>query len=132
MKNKVVIIGLDGATWDVLTPLMARGEMPTLRRLAEEGASGTLKSTTPPMTPTACVTLYTGVNPGKHGIIGFENLPKDGQTELVNSTSWRYKTIWQILSENGRRSILVGLPLTYPPQEINGIVGLIYVLLRAL
>ena len=68
----MLIIGLDGATFDVLKPLMAEGRMPRLKEAIAAGASGLLRSTVPPITPAAWTTFLTGKNPARHGIIDFE------------------------------------------------------------
>ena len=65
---KLLVLGLDGATWDVMTPMMEQGELPHLARLVAEGASGPLLSTIPPVTAPAWSSFMTGLNPGKHGI----------------------------------------------------------------
>ena len=72
VADKLLILGLDGATWDVLNPLIAEGYMPRLSAAVKTGASGVLRSTTPPITPAAWTTFLTGKQPGIHGIIDFE------------------------------------------------------------
>ena len=67
----MVIVGLDGATWDLLRPRMADGRLPNLRRLADEGVTGNLTSIFPPETPAAWPSFMTGKNPGKHGVFDF-------------------------------------------------------------
>jgi len=121
--NKVLIIGLDGGTWRVLNLLMGEGQMPNLANLVEEGTSGILNSTLPPLTPPAWASFQTGVHPAKHGIYDFTQYrPGSYKPDFVSSASLGEKTIWNILSEAGRRVILVGVPLTYPPGRVNGIV----------
>ena len=66
MKPKVIILGLDGATWDLLDPWMEAGELPHIARLVREGASGPLQSTLEPITPCAWASMVTGKNPGKN------------------------------------------------------------------
>ncbi|UCF34348.1 MAG: alkaline phosphatase family protein, partial [Phycisphaerales bacterium] len=84
--RKVLIIGLDGATWNVLKPVMGEGHMPHLKRVVDTGVSGVLHSTIPPITPAAWTTFLTGKNPGRHGIIDFESYnPKTNKLEF-NST----------------------------------------------
>ena len=68
---RTLIVGIDGATWDVIDPLMAAGRMPNLARLVKEGARAPLNSTTPPMTLPSWSSMLTGTNPGKHGIFDF-------------------------------------------------------------
>ena len=72
---KVFVLGLDGATWDVLKPLAEEGNLPNLARLKGSGASGTLRSIFPPLSPVAWTGIMTGKNSGKHGIFEFSNTP---------------------------------------------------------
>lgn len=121
--SKVLIIGLDGGTWRVLNLLIEEGQMPNLARLVEEGTSGILNSTLPPLTPPAWASFHTGVYPAKHGIYDFTQYRLGAyKPDFVSSASLREKTIWKILSEAGRKVVLVGVPLTYPPERVNGVV----------
>lgn len=121
MARRVLIIGLDGATFDVLNPLMEAGRMPHLRRLIETGTSGILDSTKPPITPAAWTTFMTGKGPGRHGIIDFEKYDTVSHRLAFNSTfEIREKTIWDILSEKKFRVGSINLPMTYPPKRVNG------------
>ncbi len=120
--KKVLIIGLDGATFDVLNPLMAEGRMPRLQKAIAEGASGLLRSTVPPITPAAWTTFLTGKNPGTHGIIDFERY--DALTNKLGFNSTRcldhVRNLWQILGDQGLRIGSVNVPMTYPPTPVNG------------
>jgi predicted AlkP superfamily phosphohydrolase/phosphomutase len=117
----VLIVGLDGATFDVLNPLMAAGRMPSLKRLVETGTSGILDSTKPPITPAAWTTFMTGKGPGRHGIVDFEKYDVRTNQLSFNSTyEIREKTIWEILSEKGFRVGSINVPMTYPPRKVNG------------
>jgi predicted AlkP superfamily phosphohydrolase/phosphomutase len=120
-NRKVFIFGIDGATWDVLRPMVDAGVMPTLRKLSKEGQSGILNSTIPPDTATAWTTFQTGVNPGKHGIFDF-NLYQPGEyaTGFLSSRRIPLETIWKILSRNNKKVLLMNVPVTYPPYEVNG------------
>jgi predicted AlkP superfamily phosphohydrolase/phosphomutase len=116
-----LILGLDGATFDVLGPLMQAGRMPNLLRLTQQGVAGTLVSTKPPMTPAAWTTFMTGKGPGKHGIIDFERYdPWTGQISFNSTFQIREKTIWEILSTKGLKVGSINLPMTYPPTPVNG------------
>jgi len=115
------LIGIDGATWEVLHPLMRAGVMPTLAKLVDEGISTTLTSTIPPDTATAWTSFQTGMNPGKHGVFDFHQYNRgDYYPSFVNSERIGTETIWGILSRNKKKIILVNIPVTYPPQPING------------
>lgn len=126
--NRVLVIGLDGMTFDVLRPRVVRGNMPYLGKLIEEGVTSPLTSTIPPMTAPAWSTFMTGKNPGRHGVFHFvrseagsyQYSPQDGH--LVSSASIDGKPLWEILSERGRRVGVINVPLTYPIRSVNGFV----------
>jgi predicted AlkP superfamily phosphohydrolase/phosphomutase len=116
-----LIIGLDGATFDILNPMMDRGLMPHLRQFIDRGSAGILESTTPPITPAAWTTFMTGKGPGQHGIVDFERYDVKHNRLSFNSTETiREKTIWEILSEKNLRVGSINLPMTYPPSKVNG------------
>jgi predicted AlkP superfamily phosphohydrolase/phosphomutase len=111
------MIGLDGATWDLLMPLAREGFLPTLRKLIENGSYGELESTIPPITAPAWASFATGKNPGKTGIFDFLR-PRSSLQDLapVTSRDIAGKTFYEILDGNGRRTIMINLPLSYPPR----------------
>lgn len=121
VAERVLIVGLDGATFDVLDPLMAAGKMPNLAELVRTGTAGILDSTKPPITPAAWTTFMTGKGPGQHGIVDFERYDVRTNRLTFNSTlEIRVKTIWELLSEKGFRVGSVNVPMTYPPRRVNG------------
>ena len=123
MTRRMLILGLDGATLDVIAPLAAAGELPTLATMIERGASGTLRAPMPPVTPPSWASFYTAVNPGKHGIFEFSHRERDSYRYVpINSTFLRRPTFWKLLSDQGARVGVVNTPLIYPPQPINGVV----------
>ena len=118
---KLVVVGLDAATFDVIDPLVAAGDLPNLARLLEGGARGTLRSTTHPLTPLAWTTMATGVNAGKHGIWDFSERDASGYgLRLVNGSHSRAPGLWTRLSQAGRRVGIVNVPFTWPAPEVNG------------
>jgi predicted AlkP superfamily phosphohydrolase/phosphomutase len=119
MMNRLLILGLDGATFDLIRPWAAQGKLPNLGPLLAEGVSGNLASTLPPVTSPAWPSFMTGMNPGKHGVFDFIR-PSAGEFTLVNATSIRAPTIWQIISQSGLRVGAMNVPVTYPPQPVNG------------
>jgi len=122
-RNKVVVIGLDGGTYTVLDPLMESGRMPNLARLIKKGVRGDLISTIPPVTGPAWTSFMTGKGPGGHGLFDFVKPAADGYSrEIINFTHIRSQTIWSILSDAGYKVGVVGVPVTYPPPEVNGFV----------
>lgn len=121
--NKVFVISLDGATWDVLRPLMAQGCLPNLRHMLQSSLTAELESVVPPVTAPAWTSFMTGKNPSKHGIFDFTRFDgQDYQWKLNNSQHIRSKTVWQILSEKGKRVVVLNLPYTYPTYPVNGVM----------
>jgi predicted AlkP superfamily phosphohydrolase/phosphomutase len=120
---RVTVIGLDAATFDVIDPMIAAGELPNLARLFAQGARGVLRSTTHPLTTQAWTTMVTGVNAGRHGMWDFCERDRSGyRLRLVNGSYRRAPTIWDRLSASGRRVGIVNVPFTWPAAEVNGFV----------
>jgi predicted AlkP superfamily phosphohydrolase/phosphomutase len=125
MSNQLLIIGLDGGTYDLLQPLIAQGEMPHLAGFLQAGSWGRLASTVPPFTAAAWSSFATGHNPGMHGILSFQRADRYHHYERnkgFNDARQLKRPIWQYLSDNGRRVAVVNVPLSYPPQPVNGIM----------
>jgi predicted AlkP superfamily phosphohydrolase/phosphomutase len=118
-KPRVLVIGLDGATWDLLRPWAAEGHLPHLARLLEEGSSGRLMSTIPPVSPAAWSSFMTGKNPGKHGVFDFTVRDFDSYRMRVASRPSE-PTLWGLLSARGRRVCVINVPQTFPPEPVNG------------
>ncbi len=119
--SRLLLVGLDGATFDVLDPLMANGVMPNLRELVEGGSSGILESTKPPITPAAWTTFMTGKGPGRHGIIDFLRYdPTNNRLFFNNNQKISQKTVWQILSDKQYKVGSINVPMTFPPEPVNG------------
>ena len=99
-RRKIVVIGLDGATFDIIEPLTKRGKLPNLARIMENGVYGELTSTIHPITPQAWTTFLTGKNAGKHGIFDFTTRKKDSyDIEFVNDGLRKSESIFSILSK---------------------------------
>ncbi|OXU14951.1 alkaline phosphatase family protein [Sedimentisphaera salicampi] len=118
--SKLLIIGIDGGTWDVLNPAIEQGCMPFLEGLMKDSRSGVLNSTVPAITPTAWSTFQTGVSPAANNIFSFSYLNRQTKQQHFSTTSTMQNTIWEILSDSGLKVSVVNLPMTYPPREING------------
>lgn len=125
MSKKVLFIGLDGATFDLLDPFIKDGLMPNLSQFMAEGFKGLLETVYPPITPTAWVSWMTGKNPGKHGVFEFllrrngSGAPPDSP---VSARSRDGQTFWDILAGAGKRAIVTNVPCTYPPAISNGLM----------
>ncbi len=119
--RKVFVIGLDGATLDLIGPWAAGGELPTLSRLMREGVNGELHSVIPPISGPAWASFLTGKNPGNHGLFGLV-VRKPGSYEIMpfNASYIQAEDLGGILSRHGLKVGLVNVPCTYPPREING------------
>jgi predicted AlkP superfamily phosphohydrolase/phosphomutase len=117
----LLILGLDGATLDLVEPWVADGSLPNLGEMMRRGAWGRLASTIPPATFPSWTSFMTGVNPGRHGIFDFTRRePGAYRVRFVNGTFRKAPTIWRLLSQAGRKVSVLGLPGTYPPEPING------------
>jgi predicted AlkP superfamily phosphohydrolase/phosphomutase len=118
---QTLLVGIDAACLSVLRPLFEGDELPHLESVFTEGASGQLESQIPPWTASAWPSLYTGANPGKHGVFDF--LRFDGYDwDIVNATDVRRRALWEYLDEAGLTSVVVNAPVTSPPPEIDGAV----------
>ncbi len=121
--ERLMILGLDGATWSVLDPMRQRGVMPNLNALLARSAHGTLRSCIPPVTSAAWSTMMTGCDPARHGVFDHRYLDVAADRLKVNhSGRIRVPTVWKQLSDSGRSVISLNLPATYPPPDIRGLV----------
>ena len=120
--SRLLVFGLDGGDHALTCDLIAQGRMPTVARLAREGTFGPLASTVPAVTPTAWSTFLTGLNPGGHGIFNFASNPNRDRQRVESARSRAGIPFWRHLGAAGCRSAFVGIPFTYPPEEIEGIV----------
>jgi predicted AlkP superfamily phosphohydrolase/phosphomutase len=121
-KNpRVVIIGLDAATWTLIRPWIAEGGMSNLARLMKAGVSGNLQSVIPPITPPAWTSFMTGKNPGKHGVFHFVETERDSYAmNYANGGSRRSPTVWKLLNAAGFSVGTMNIPFTYPPEALDG------------
>lgn len=121
--NKVFVIGLDGATFDLIHPFIQQGFLPNLKSLMANGASSELSSTVPPVTASAWTSFMTGKNPGKHGLFDFmQRREKSYDLAPVSSFDRDGKAVWEIAGEHGKKCIVMGVPVTYPPTPLNGLM----------
>jgi predicted AlkP superfamily phosphohydrolase/phosphomutase len=123
MDAKAFIFGIDGATFDVILPLVERGKLPNLGGLIRQAAWGPMRSTIHPITPAAWSSFATGRNPGKHGVYDFT--APNRQTygfKLNTSRDRRCESVWGQLGSAGKRIIISNVPFTYPPERVNGIL----------
>ena len=120
-RIEVLLVGIDAACAEVVDPLIEEGTVPTIAELAETGVSGPLQSQIPPWTASAWPSLYTGTNPGKHGVFGF--LGYDGYDwDVVNATHVDEPSLWELADGQGLSSVVVNVPVTSPPTAVDGAV----------
>jgi predicted AlkP superfamily phosphohydrolase/phosphomutase len=122
--SRVVIFGVDGATYTVLDDLARQGVMPYLAQFMASGSRAPLASTVPPLTPIAWTNLVTGRSPGHHGITGFFQHAggEAGSVRVNNARQLCVETIWAMASRQGLRAGTLNFPLHNPPPRINGYV----------
>ena len=118
-----MIVGVDGATHEVINPLMACGQLPNFKRICDNGVYGPLRSTKHPITPQAWSSFLTGLNAGKHGVYDFTKRKNDSyDIEFINASSRSGETIFAHLSQLGRTVGSIGVPFTFPPEKVNGFI----------
>jgi predicted AlkP superfamily phosphohydrolase/phosphomutase len=123
MTTRLLIIGLDGATLDLIEPWARAGQLPNLAALIRRGSVGRLASTLPAMTLPAWSTFLTGCNPGRHGLFDFtRHVPGRYAVQFVNATHRQEPTFLRRMSDAGLRVAALGIPTTYPPEPINGVM----------
>src|SRR5687767_14497722 len=120
MTRKVLLLGLDGITYSVLKPAFEAGHMPRYKELLDRSASGILTSTVPPYTPPGWTSIFTGVNPGKHGIFGFTLGNVQQNRGLVRLDKVTAPAIWNAANAQGKRIGLFNIPMTYPAPPVDG------------
>ena len=124
MNRKVLVIGLDCATFKLIKPYAIKGHLPNIKKLMDEGAIRILKSTIPPLSPPAWTTFLTGENPGKHGIFNFVDMDiRDydfTKNRLINSNLYSGRTFIDYISAKALKVGIIKIPFTYPPWKVNG------------
>jgi predicted AlkP superfamily phosphohydrolase/phosphomutase len=121
--TKMLVIGLDGATMDLIEPWAAEGKLPVLADLLQRGSYGRLQSVLPVLSSAAWTSFMTGMNPGKHGFYDFvKRAPDSYRLRPVHREQMRGQSLWKILSLDGRKVIVLNVPMTYPPEVVNGVM----------
>ena len=120
-KTRVLVIGLDGVTFDLIYPWVEEGKLPNFKRFMNEGVCGTLTSVIRPASPQAWSSFITGKNPGKHRINYFiQRVENSYGIRFINAKTRVGESIWGILSRHGKRVGVINVPITYPPEKVNG------------
>ncbi len=121
--DRLLVLGLDGATWTVLDPMRQRGLMPNLDAFLGRAAAGTLRSIVPPVTTAAWTTMMTGCGPARHGVFDHRYYDAaEGRMKVNHSGRIRVPTVWHQLAGAGHSIVCLNLPGLYPPLKVRGIV----------
>lgn len=118
---KVLIIGIDGASWNLINSMIK--SLPNLKYLIRHGVHGNFKSTIPPVTFPAWKSYSTGKNPGKLGVYEFANVDlKNKKIWFANSKSFKSRDVWDYIGETGHKVAIINMPGTYPVKKVNGVM----------
>ena len=118
--TKMLLIGIDGATWKIIDRLLAAGELPTLQYLIDGGARAPLKTLEPTLSPAIWTTIATGKLPDRHGILGFDGVPGLTMKTLPTSQMRKTKAVWNILSDREKTVGFINWWCTWPAEKVNG------------
>jgi len=121
-KVRVYVIGLDGATWDILDPLIEQGKLPVFKKLKENGAWSRLRTFEPTLSAVVWTSIATGKSMLKHGIVDWVFVNKQKIQVPYSSSEKRTPSIWEMMDENGRRSVVLGWFVTDPPDAVKGVM----------
>jgi hypothetical protein len=121
-KGPIAIIGVDGLEWDVALPLLRQGRLPAIEGLMRRGSFGLLSTQSPAKSPRVWTTVVTGKAPSKHGILDFTRLGVNGYQVEYTSQDRTTKALWNIFTDAGERSVVLGWWNTFPVEEISGVM----------
>lgn len=117
---KILVVGLDCAAPEIL---FEDENLVNIRRVMDAGCYGKLESVVPPITIPAWMCMATSQDPGSLGVYGFRNRTDHSYEalEIASSRSIREVTIWDRIAMEGGRSVLIGIPPSFPPRKVNGL-----------
>lgn len=122
-RERLLVLGLDGASFDVIDPLIEAGRLPNLARWRHNGQAAPLRSTIPPMSFPAWSSFLTGLEPGEHGVFDFtQKRAGRYQLQFVNATHRVGESLLARATRDGRRVLCLGVPATFPPESVDGLV----------
>ncbi len=121
--KKAIVIGLDGATFDLLRPLSEKGYLPNIARMMQDGTWGHLRTVIPPGTGPAWSSIVTGLDPSNHGVFDFIVRAKDSyDLAFLNGRALKVPTIWDLVGSLGGKVLVLNVPMTYPPRAVKGLL----------
>jgi len=119
--TRVLALGFDGTPYSFMKRMKDEGRLPHLSKLFDEGAFVRMNSVHPCVSCVAWSSVMTGKNPGKHGIFGFaDRKPGTSDIYIPNARNLKSRMLWEVLSSLDKRVVSIGVPVTYPPREVNG------------
>ncbi|MDY6970924.1 MAG: alkaline phosphatase family protein [Thermodesulfobacteriota bacterium] len=122
-SGRVIIIGMDGATFELILPWIQEGKLDSFRKIMNEGVYGSLDPAPNMRSAASWTSFYTGKNPGKHGVYEFYNFSPDTYSiKFINGSHCLEPSLWRLLSDQGFSSVVINVPMTYPAESIRGIV----------
>jgi predicted AlkP superfamily phosphohydrolase/phosphomutase len=117
----LIVIGVDGGSWELLTPLIEKGDLPNIQKLMETGVRAVLESSIPALTFPSWKCYSTGKNPGKLGVYSLASVDIEKQRIYPNySSSFKSNEFWDLLGQQGVKVGIINMPSTYPPKKVNG------------
>lgn len=117
---RVIILGMDGAGWNFMDPLLAEGDLPHFRSMMDRGAWGTLETVRPTKSSIIWTCIATGKTMAKHGIVDWTYVKNNNIQLPYNQSERRAKAFWNILSDRGHSVGVVNWFVTYPPEKVKG------------
>lgn len=122
-EQKTFVLGIDGTPYSFLERGFAQGRMPNLAKIAQDFGMERINSVYPTVSSVAWTSYMTGENPAGHNIFGFvDRIANPFQIRIPTAEDRKGQTIWNKLSQQGKRVIVINVPLTYPPEKVNGIL----------
>ncbi len=121
-RKRLFVLSIDGVPISLVREGMAAGRMPNLARLSQEGDLVQMRSVIPTISSVAWATFATGVNPGRHNIFGFVECDEGMRFTIPNSRDLKAPALWELLNQAGKRTIVLNVPVTYPPKPVNGLL----------
>ncbi len=118
----LLVLGIDGATWDLIDPMMERGELPNFQRLVRQGTRADLVSLPPLSSPPLWTTMATGRFARLHNVHDHTFPFVPGAKRRVRSTERRVPALWNVASDAERTVAVVGYFATHPPEVVNGVM----------
>jgi len=121
--RRALVLGLDGASFDVIRPLVEAGRLPNLAAWMSEGQHAPLESTVPPMTFPSWTSFLTGLEPGRHGVFDFtQKITGHYRIRFTNATDRSGASLYQRVTRAGGSVLALGMPATFPPEPVAGLL----------